>query len=50
MDVLIGRTANQVIRAVASNLRNPEVGAVDPGQFNWRKWRVGERKERGTQG
>ena len=30
MDVLVGRTANQVVGAVASNLRDPEVGAVEP--------------------
>lgn len=30
MDVLVGRTANQVVGAVAGNLRDPEVGAVEP--------------------
>ena len=30
VDVLAGRTANQVVGAVAGNLRDPEVGAVEP--------------------
>lgn len=30
VDVLVGRTANQVVGAVAGNLRDPEVSAVEP--------------------
>lgn len=41
VNVLIGRAANQVIRAVASDLCDPGVGAVGPGQFNRLRWRVG---------
>lgn len=41
VNVLIGGAADQVIRAVASDLRDPGVGAVGPGQFNWLRWRVG---------
>lgn len=41
MNVLIGGAADQVIGAVASDLRDPGVGAVEPGQFNWLRWRVG---------
>lgn len=41
MDVLVGGTANQVIGPVAGNLRDPEVGAVGPGQFNWLRQKRG---------
>lgn len=34
VDVLISRTANQLIGAVASDFSNPGVGTVEPGQFN----------------
>lgn len=34
VDVLVSRTANQVIGAVASDVSNPGAGTVEPGQFN----------------
>lgn len=50
MDVLVGGTANQVIGAVAGNLRDPGMGAGGPGQLNWLRWRVGGGKGQGDKG
>ena len=50
VDVLVGRTANQVVGAVAGNLRDPEVGAEEPRSVQLAEVEGGERKESGDTG